>query len=455
MAKVFAFIFAMTIMFSSAVHTSADELSTGSKIITLTDAVKEAMQSNPLIRAEANGLKATEKDAGIAKSYLMPKLYIEEKFLRTDNPTYAFSLKLNQKRFAADDLMGAPQTFNNPEAINNFESSLNIEMPVFAKKAWTGLRMAKKELEVKQLDFSVKRQDIAYQVFKAYLGVQTAKAYLNTATEAVDDAREHLRIAELRYKSGVGLLSDTLRAKVAFSEAEQNYLKVQNDLEIAKSGLALVIGCNEGQSVDVSDETILLQDEPLKTAIVRSLQRDDIRAMQKRIENADNMVGLASSDYLPTIGLFAGYQVDDHRTMFGDEGRSWQVGAVLRWNIFDGLKRENEVAKAKAIKRQTEEYCDGLKKEISFKVNEAYLRLQEAKKTVELTKAVLASAEEAMRLINTRYQNSLSTMVDLLDAQVSLNTARSNMVKAENDYTDALGRLKYQAGSLLEDILKK
>ena len=72
------------------------------RVVSLREAIEQAMTGNPELRAGERALSAHREDIGIAKSFLLPKLTFEERYLRTNNPTYAFMAKLNQERFSAD-----------------------------------------------------------------------------------------------------------------------------------------------------------------------------------------------------------------------------------------------------------------------------------------------------------------------------------------------------------------
>ena len=61
----------------------------------------------------------------------------------------------------------------------------------------------------------------------------------------MEDAREHLRVAKLRYDSETGLYSDILRANTALAEAEQRKVSAEKNLALAKRSLGLILGMTE------------------------------------------------------------------------------------------------------------------------------------------------------------------------------------------------------------------
>jgi len=75
-------------------------------------------------------------------------------------------------------------------------------------------------------------------------------------------------------------------------------------------------------------------------------------------------------------------------------------------------------------------------------------------KRLEVTRHSVLDAEETVRLLTKRFENSLATMVELLDAQTALNQARANLVEAEAGYTLAGGRIYYMTGTFVKEMLK-
>jgi outer membrane protein len=420
----------------------------GERSLTLKEALSLAEKGNPEILASSQSMLAAREDIGIARSFLLPKITFEERFMRTNNPTYAFMAKLNQARFEQSDF--ELSALNHPTAVNDFQTGLSFEQPVFAPKAYIAVDMAKRESTAKGEEFARKREDVVFRVVRTYLGVQTAKAFVQVAEKAVGDAKEHERIAEARYNSGLGLYSDLLRARVAVASAEEKLVSALRGLKVAKRAFGLTLGLTE--SMDAADERPALAPGNLDYYYNAALSRSDLKSLQERYRNAENSLRMANAGYLPVFGIGGSYQLNSHRSPFGDEGDSWQMSAFLRWELFDGVKREHERQKAKHTIAESAAHLDGMKKQISFMVYDAYLGVEEARKGLDLAHAALKSAEEGRRLVKTRYENSLSTIADLLDVQTSLDGARATVVDREGAYLTAVANLGFQSGTIMRDL---
>ena len=410
--------------------------------------MRTALKNNHELQAQRNAHSAKGAEIGVARSSLLPKVSLEERYLRTAVPAYAFMTKLNQERIEASDF--SPESLNHPAAINDFQTSVTLEQPLYARKAGIGLEMSKTEASASGEELYRKKEEVAFQVVRHYLMASTAAQYVQVAEKALEDAQEHQRLAGVRYESGLGLFSDTLRASTAVAEARQRLVSAGKNFDVAKRALGLMIG--SADAVDVAAEAPALPIREIESLRAGSLARKDVRSLELRTENARNNIRLAEAGYYPMAGLGGTYQWNDHNHPLGGEGDGWQVMAFLRWELFDGTRTRHEKMKAGYQAAEAEEHLKGMKKMVSFQVDEAWMTLEEAGQNRELAQEELKTAEEGRRLVRVRYEGALSPMVDLLDAQVSFDRARANRVARENEYKLAIAALGFAGGTILQDL---
>lgn len=419
----------------------------GAEKIGLEEAVDIALKDNTELKAYSWGIVSQEEDRRSVSGHLYPKIFVEEKVSRTDNPTYGFMSKLNQERFTQEDFQIG--SLNDPDAITDYQTSISFEQALFVPKVFIGMGMSGKELEAKKAEYERKKEEVVLNVIKSFLSVHKADEFLKLARKAVKDAGEHEKLASVRYNAGTGLYSDVLRAEVLVKTSEADVIQGEGNLEVAKRALGLVLG--KTLPVEINDERLVLPLNELYVYLESSKNRQDIRAFRLRSENAKKAVDLERAAYYPEAGVGGSYNMNDHSAPFSSEGSSYYVMGFLRWNLFDSSSN-HKIKKARAGVNETAEHLAGLENMIHFRVNEAYTRVIEKEKRLALARAVLKESEEAVRLVRIRYENSLAPMVDLLDTQMVFNAARAGIVNADNDYISAISDLYYESGTLLKTI---
>jgi len=362
-------------------------------------------------------------------------------------------MKLNEGRFTNDDFLIS--NLNNPSAAHDFKTALTIQQPLFVPSLSPMKELAIKDAQKSELQLEAARQGVAFQVFHTYLEVQKASARLGAADKAVSDARENMRLATVRTSSGVGLRSDELRSRTHLSMVEQQLISAQNNLTLSKMKLGMLIGLPEENSFEVSGllESITVPAMSDQTISEALLNRIEIKQSHTDLEKSDAALRLARSEYLPTVGAFASYQLNA-KDAFTSDNEAWTAGVSLKWNIFDGFRTNSERKRALSGQSAAREMLESATKDIRYQLKESYVRRDEAGKHLEVARNAVQDAEETVRLLTRRYENSLATLVELLDAQTALNQARANLVDTEAGYTLAGGQVYYMTGTFVKEILK-
>ncbi|MDO9309912.1 MAG: TolC family protein [Deltaproteobacteria bacterium] len=422
--------------------------------LTVKDAISRALEKNHLVRAAGHEVTAARQMSIIANSRYYPVISLEETLAASNAPTQTFMMKLDQARFSQDDFK--INNLNHPSTWQDFKTTLQLQQPLYVPSLSPLARIAAKEAEKSELGLESARQDTAFQVFSLYLEARKSEAQLKAADKAVADALENMRLATVRTAAGVGLRSDELRARTHLSMVEQQLFTARNNLTLAKLRLAITIGWPEDKGFEVPTESEntfakLLSDDTTKLALET---RADLKQYQTEIEKSEAAVKLANSEYLPSLAAFASYQLNSKDAPFGIDNDAWIAGATLKWRLFDGFRRGAERSRAVAARSAAREMFDNKANEVRYQSKESLLRREEAGKRLEVARHALVDAEETVRLITKRYENSLATMLELLDAQTVLNQSRANLVEMETGYALAGGRVYYSSGTFLKEMLK-
>lgn len=422
--------------------------------LSLKDALSMALENNNQIKAARFTSQSARQGIASANSRYLPTVSLEEALVASNSPVNTFMMKLDEGRFTQNDFQ--INNLNNPSAAHDFKTVLTIQQPLFVPSLAPLKEMAVKAAQKSDLELETARQSIAFQVFFMYLEVQKAAAQLTAAEKAVADARENMRLATVRTSTGVGLRSDELRSRTHLSMVEQLHISAANNLALTRMKLAMLIGLPEESlyEVSVTPESIAIPEMNEQVINETLLNRVEIRKSRVDLEKSAVALSLARRDYLPSVGTFASYQLNARNAPFTADNEAWTAGISLKWNIFDGFHRYSEHKRAVSDQAAAAEMLESTRKDVRYQLKESYLRRDEAVKHLEVARHALQDAEETVRLLTKRYENSLSTMVELLDAQTALNQARANLVETEAGYALSGGRIYYMTGTFVKEMLK-
>src|SRR5690348_1432489 len=101
----------------------------GQGALTLHDAVRLALSQNEAISSSQSAAQAADARIIQARSGKLPKINYSETFARSDNPVFVFSSLLTQHQFNVENF--AIDTLNRPAFMNNFQSLLTVDQPLY------------------------------------------------------------------------------------------------------------------------------------------------------------------------------------------------------------------------------------------------------------------------------------------------------------------------------------
>jgi outer membrane protein TolC len=419
--------------------------------VTLQEAIARALERNHQLKAGEYARAAAGAGVDVSTSRYFPRIGFEESFSASSAPSRVFMMKLDQGRISANDF--TPEAMNSPASRTDFRTALTLEQPLFDASIARGVTVAKEQDASAAWQLARLREETAFQVFLAYVQVQRAKLHLAVSNQAVQAAREHERLAGARSGAGVGLKADELRARSALSEMQQQSISALNTLELAKLELARLLGEAPGAKLDIAEaivpRSLDLGEQPAIDLALAT--RQDLRAMEHRLARAAGETALARGSYLPTLHAAAGYELHDRTVPLGRDNDGWSVGANLRWEVFDGMRRSRTVEQASLLQRAQEAELADFRNLIALQVKEAMMRRDESGKRLEVARHDALAAEEAVRLTQKRYENSLSLLVELLDAQTNLNRSRAQLVDQEVNHALAGALVRHRIGIFLKE----
>ena len=414
--------------------------------------IKKALENNLELKAERNKVKAYEYEYKSIKGLLFPTFKLNETFTRTDVPGYVLFGKLNQERITQFDFL--PNKLNNPDPLNNYETKLTIEIPIWmGGKLRAYKRMTKYMWEAQRFNYRRKEEEVILKVYKAYADAVLAKASIRVAKQAVKDAQEHLRIAKKAYEVGTALFADVLRAKVYYAKALENLKKAENNYRVAKKALELLINKNLGE-FDVKEFKTCesIREEDVKKLALAS--REDYKATAYFVKSMEEGVKSAYADILPQVFAFANYFMYDQNTPFGSQGESYMVGIGMTWAFNLGF---SPIYKAKSFKEKRlsiSHQRELLRKAIFFEIEKAYKSYENALYALKSAKSRVEQAKEVVRVLQKRYENGMARIVDLLDAQTQLDAARFEYIRALRDCNVARAEVLFAGGILKEEVIR-
>jgi outer membrane protein len=433
----------------NGVHAGAEE---SAPRLSLQSAIQTALTQNPAIEAATATKAASDERIPQAKSGLYPQVDFNQGFNRTTNPMWAFGTKMNQEAIAAADF--DPHVLNDPDPINNFSSRLSVVWPVFdSGQTWIGMQQAKLDSQANGRMLESVQQQVIARTVRAYLDLLLASAQLSVVDKALETARAHLKIVQDRQEGGLSVKSDLLRDVVHVADLEQQRLQAKNMEEIGQSILNAAMGVPEKDRYQLDTQLTKRSalEESLDFWIHTALsKRPDYLQMMDQVEIARKQVEKERAAHLPSLSLMGNYEVNTED--FNDTGDNYTVGAMVNLNLFSGNRISAKIREATANLKSAEARLSGLTQQVRVETQQAYLQSLSAWQRIDASEAAVNQADENLRIVKTRYENGLLTIVSLLDAEAASQKAQTNYLQAIHDHQAARTQLALATGTLDESF---
>lgn len=415
--------------------------------LTLPAAVEVALRGHPLVRATASGGALAEAQLEEARRSRWPTIQLSETVIRGNNPVFAFGSLLEQARFMPQNFL-LPR-LNNPESLTNFRVGVSIRLPVFdQRQASTRIRQAGLRRDQAGTQAEQVAQRIRFEVIRTYYGLLLAQSRRQVTTESVQLAEADVQLSRNRVELGTAVVSDLLAAEVQLSEVRQQQIEAEGEEATALAAL------NTAMGMGIETPQILSGQFGARTFPLESQEGLLHQALQHRPEVVraglaweSGQVGVrgARSEYLPRVDLFTSAGASRHDWLNGSG--DYTVGVSVTFQLFDA-GRSSRVAQARAAAEIASGERDHLQQQVRYEVVEARQRVRTAAERMVVAERTTERATEALRIVQDRYREGLTTMTELLRAQTALTRARLQVLATRYDYYVGYAGLLLTTGRL-------
>jgi outer membrane protein TolC len=337
---------------------------------------------------------------------------------------------------------------------NNYSGSLDIRAsyPGLGLYTYANIKRSHHGRQSAFYNYRDARANLVLQVKGYYYDLLRARMLRDVAQDAVKRGEERLRVAQSRYELGSASMSDVLKAKVQFSTDRLDLVDANNTFQLAKGNLAFVMGVDVNKDYDVAEQMEERSfDVDYNSALNEAMsQNPEYRKSNFDLLSARESKRIAFSAMLPnfSIGMTHSTSVDRLSNLpdmeMGNASRT--IYASLGLNIFDGFRDYANLRTARYNLQSSRANFDNTKNKVALELRQAFLDKERSRDALDLAGESVAAAQEDVNLAREKYNLGAATILEVLDAEVSLKQAQTNQVQALFDYNLAIARLENAMG---------
>lgn len=394
-------------------------------ILTIEEAVNEALQNNPGLLAERLAIPVA--DAAVITAKLRP------------NPVISAS---------SDHLDALGTGFNETNNAGPAETALRVDFPLErGHKREFRLDTAGFARRLVETHLSDSARKIRLDVTLACIDVMEAKAKLALANDNLTTLEELVRLNTTRSTAGAIAPVELTRSKVAMLQFRNAVRAGELTLATARIRVQTLLGRKPDEAlIDIADEmkTSIPETIPDLTQVQATAlsARPDLAAikLEQARSRADLRLQIAQGKVDYSVGV-------EYRRQQGINGRGNSLGFFFSAPLPLFNRNQGEIARAGSEEAQFGKNLEATQAQVAGEVVTAYKEYAGARRMIaDIEKDLLAPSQEARDTTAYVYKAGASSLMEVLDAQRAFNETMSAYYSSQADYRRAISRLTFAVG---------
>ncbi len=335
---------------------------------------------------------------------------------------------------------------------NGNSNKISVSLPLYSGGAnQNSIKSGELGVDIARLKTERKWETTRLAVIQAYYDTLEAKKKIAVYQDTVDKYQQHLTNVEQLYGAGSKAKIDVLRSQVELSNAQQELIKGKNSYDNNLSTLRSLIYVDSSEPLELTDDFSYIAFEgDVGECLSYALDnRKEIMMDNYQLQQKELAVKTAKAGYGPTVDVSVGAGWSK-QVLPDNDNHDYTASLGVSWNIFDSGITASKVDAARAELAIAQATLAKDKNDIDLAVRKDYNSMREAEERFNSTQAAVKQAEEDFFIAQEKYKAGEGIMLDIIDAQEALSTARHNYISAQYDYARYKAALESDMGMAVE-----
>ena len=418
------------------------------KVIKLDEAIKIAVEKNTLLQKQNNTLESYKSNINASFGKFLPTLGAQAGW-----------------EWTRSEQEGGQKYIQNVGVIpvNKTVVVDNRQYTVGAGTNWTlfdGLSNFnthdQNKINYKAAELSIQRlkQDVVFQTISLYYNIVNYQTLLKVKEEDLVWNKKNLETVNAKNQLGAVTMADVYSQQVKLGNAELEFIKTKNNLETAKLDLLNYLSLDAFGSYSFPDTLSFLNglnlqedNETVKSLVDEAIKhRPDYQSAKLNILSASKGIDIAKGNYYPQLTNNINFYSSSDMVKNLFKSNTYSVGLTLSIPIFEGFSIDNQVQSAVVSYKNKQIELTELEKDIKKKIQQTYLDLLTAQKSVDVSKRNVTSAEENRKIEEEKYSLGSGTLLNVLIANSEYNNAQTSLINTMFSYSVLKEQLNYYLG---------
>jgi outer membrane protein len=328
------------------------------------------------------------------------------------------------------------------------ETKVSLVQPIFSSDLIQNYQIRKEAAEVTRIDVERYKRELVKEITKAYYGYKKASNLLTLADTSLYLVQENLRVSRRLYENDKVTVDAVYRSESELSKVEVQQAQARNMVEASRAYFNFLLNRPLSSSIELIEESPVPLMISLDEATLRALEnRDELHQIETYMKMNEHMTALHRGSNIPGLFGVVDYGFQGEQYHFTHEDDFLLASLVMRWNLFQGSTNHQKVQQSRIDGEKLDELYQETIQQIRLELINHYYGLQAAFESVESAAKQTNSALKAYQLINRKYTEGQSSLLELIDARTSLTGAVANAIVARSEYYSRLADFECAMGA--------
>ena len=418
----------------------------------LNDCVNIALENKRTILSATLGVKSAKKGLSGSFNNVLPNISFNANNSRTNFPerTSISGINVNLSEFSLDTI------YNKVDHYSNVSTGLSLSQILYnGGRNLNQIRQAKLNLEKAKLNERLIKIQVIQRVIRSYYNLFQAQELFDVADKNLEMSNQQVELVEKQFKLGAVKKTDLLKAQVAQGQAKVDLLNKKTSLANSRRVLFNDMGLQDfGQEISVSEKKWTLKTIPSSSELLNGLKdrNPSLLISEKQTELTNYNYKLIKGLRFPSINSSINYSANSSElNSISDAIRDdWSLGINFSISIpiYTGNSLLMQQQQAEISIDQAEYGYITLLNDLRVQAELIRESLENYSEIIPINESVVLSAEEDLKLVRERYSLGSATILEVLDAQISLFRSNSTLINSIHNARIQEANLKAIIGSL-------
>lgn len=383
--------------------------------------IEEAIAANPDLQASAERFVQARDEMMKARSQYLPRIGT------------GFDASHNRQ---SDNRLFRPEG----EGVHTQEGTAALGgLAAWEPDFWSRLRNATRaetyRAEERAADWALARLSLQAEIASNYFTVRSLDAQDAIYTQSIALYSDTLKLTKTQYAGKIASALDVARIESLLFSTETKLAQIQGQRQVGEQAIAILLNKAPGSFTLEPVDELRVTPFTIPVTLPATLleRRPDIAASERRMAQANRVIGIARSAFFPNVSFRAGGGLEAGFDLFKLANSFWSYGALVDLPIFQGGYRRAQLQQAWSAYREVENLYRSTVLNAFREVENNLSLTNRLTVAVERQTASVGANLKTQQLTLELYRGGLANSLEVIYAQLGTLLARIDLVLIKAD----------------------